>query len=79
MNCKNRRYLMYISQNYSYAILRPLQKVILAHQGEVRWFLEGDEVDGHFLTEGEIRLHSIEDVNQWKPDAVFVPGNVVPS
>lgn len=79
MNCQNRRYLMYISQNYSYAILRPLQKAILEHQGEVRWFLEGNEVDDRFLLHDEMQLNSIAEVNQWNPDAVFVPGNVVPS
>ncbi|MGB1977404.1 MAG: CDP-glycerol--glycerophosphate glycerophosphotransferase, partial [Pseudoalteromonas tetraodonis] len=36
---KNKKYLMYISQNYSYAILRPLQAEILAQGGEVKWFL----------------------------------------
>lgn len=79
MNCQKRRYLMYISQNYSYAILRPLQKVILEQQGEVRWFLEGSEVDDRFLLPDEVQLNSIAEVNQWNPDAVFVPGNVVPS
>lgn len=69
---------MYISQNYSFAILRPLQKVILENQGEVRWFLEGSQVNSGFLSHDECRLESIEEVNQWKPDAVFVPGNVVP-
>ncbi len=78
MATKHRRYLMYIAQNYSYAILRPLQKVILEQQGEVRWFLEGDEVDGKFLADDEIRLATIDDLNAWQPDAVFVPGNVVP-
>lgn len=79
MNCINRRYLMYISQNYSYAILRPIQKYILSQGGEVRWFLEGDEVSSRFLSEQELQLNSIDDVNAWKPCAVFVPGNVVPS
>ncbi len=70
---------MYIAQNYSYAILRPLQKAILEAEGEVRWFLEGSQVDGSFLTENETRLNSIEEVKDWNPDAVFVPGNTVPN
>lgn len=74
-----RRYLMYISQNYSYAILRPLQAVIRAQGGEVCWFLEGNEVNSAFLKADEQRLFSIDAVNSWKPDAVFVPGNVVPN
>lgn len=69
---------MYISQNYSYAILRPLQQEIIAQGGEVCWFLEGDEVNSDYLHETERQLQRVEDVIQWNPDAVFVPGNVVP-
>jgi len=73
-----KKYLMYISQNYSYAVLRPLQKEILARGGEVAWFLEGKEVSAKHLDESEQALLSIEAVQSWNPDAVFVPGNVVP-
>ncbi len=78
MPTKGRRYLMYISQNYSYAILRPLQKAILAQGGEVCWFLEGNEVNPDYLATDEKRLASIDEVRAWQADAVFVPGNVVP-
>lgn len=70
---------MYISQNYSYAVLRPLQKVILAQGGQVCWFLEGKQVEPKYLEVNEQRLHTIDDVKAWNPDAVFVPGNVVPN
>ncbi|HIF9084616.1 TPA: UDP-N-acetylglucosamine 2-epimerase [Photobacterium damselae] len=73
-----KRYLMYIAQNYSYAILRPLQEAILHRGGEVCWFLEGKEVDANFLLPNERRLNTIAEVKAWQPDAVFVPGNVVP-
>ncbi|MBE0381973.1 CDP-glycerol glycerophosphotransferase family protein [Pseudoalteromonas carrageenovora] len=76
---KNKKYLMYISQNYSYAILRPLQAQILAHGGEVRWFLAGSEVNPSFLSSDEQRLHTISDVRSWKPDITYIPGNIVPS
>ncbi|MGI2025185.1 UDP-N-acetylglucosamine 2-epimerase [Shewanella glacialipiscicola] len=74
-----KRYLMYISQNYSYAILRPLQAVIRAQGGEVYWFLDGNEVNAQFLKVDEQRLFSIDAINSWKPDAVFVPANLVPN
>ncbi|WP_174208804.1 CDP-glycerol--glycerophosphate glycerophosphotransferase [Vibrio rumoiensis] len=74
----NKKYLMYISQNYSYAILRPLQHVIRQQGGEVRWFFEGKEANPSFLKNDEVRLNSIEEVKGWNPDAVFVPGNIVP-
>ncbi|MGL4473564.1 MAG: CDP-glycerol--glycerophosphate glycerophosphotransferase [Shewanella sp.] len=70
---------MYIAQNYSYAILRPLQQEIIAQGGEVRWFLEGDEVNPSLLKPSETRLLTVDDVTQWQPDAVFVPGNTVPN
>ncbi|WP_241794160.1 CDP-glycerol glycerophosphotransferase family protein [Vibrio breoganii] len=43
------------------------------------WFLEGDEVDHSYLQSHELELATVSDVVDWKPDAVFVPGNVVPS
>lgn len=70
---------MYISQNYSYAILRPLQQAILANGGEVCWFFEGDEVSAKYLKHDEKRLDSIQKIQKWNPDAVFVPGNTVPN
>ncbi|WP_105200305.1 MULTISPECIES: CDP-glycerol glycerophosphotransferase family protein [unclassified Pseudoalteromonas] len=70
---------MYISQNYSYAILRPLQKQILAHGGEVKWFLEGSEVNPDFLAEDEQRLHSIDEIKAWDPHATFAPANILPT
>ncbi len=79
MPTSGRRYLMYISQNYSYAMLRPLQSVIIRQGGEVRWFLEGKEVESQYLTENEVQLKSIKEIKRFNPDAVFVPGNVVPN
>ncbi|MEM0515594.1 CDP-glycerol glycerophosphotransferase family protein [Pseudoalteromonas sp. YIC-827] len=76
---QGKRYLMYIAQNYSYAILRPLQQEILNNGGEVRWFLEGNEVNPDYLHQDEQRLHSIEEVRKWQPHASFVPGNVIPN
>lgn len=73
-----RRYLFYISQNYSYAILRPLQAAIRKRGGEVAWFLEGDQVDSTYLCENELRLYTIPEVISFSADAVFVPGNNVP-
>lgn len=72
-------FLFYIAQNYSYAILRPLQQEILRQGHQVAWFLEGNEVDSRYLTANETQLLTIKDIKNWKPDAVFVPGNTVPN
>jgi CDP-glycerol glycerophosphotransferase (TagB/SpsB family) len=73
-----RRYLFYISQNYSYAILRPLQTAIEARGDQVAWFLEGEEVSSHYLTIKEIQLRTITEIKAYQAKAVFVPGNFVP-
>ncbi|MEW6982398.1 CDP-glycerol glycerophosphotransferase family protein [Colwelliaceae bacterium 6471] len=75
----NKKYLFYISQNYSFAILRPIQEAILDRGDEVAWFLEGDEVNAKFLKKNETQLDSIAAIQAFQPDAVFVPGNVVPN
>ncbi|WP_299489723.1 CDP-glycerol glycerophosphotransferase family protein [uncultured Shewanella sp.] len=75
---RQKRYLFYIAQNYSYAILRPLQEIIVSRGDLVCWFLEGDEVSPSFLTLSEKQLKTVDEVVHWQPDVVFVPGNVVP-
>lgn len=73
-----KRYLFYISQNYSYAILRPIQTAILARGDQAAWFLEGKEVSPNYLTVTEIHLKTLTEVKNYRADVVFVPGNVVP-
>ncbi len=74
-----KKYLFYASQNYSFAILRPLQQVIKARGDEVFWFLKGDTINADYLTDDEHRLFSIPEIKKYNPCAVFAPGNVVPS
>lgn len=74
-----KRYLFYISQNYSYAILRPLQEVIIARGDQAAWFLEGSEVNADFLTADEHQLMSIEEVNKYQAIATFYPANIAPT
>ncbi len=74
-----KHFLFFISQNYSYAILRPLQKEILAQGHQVKWFLFGDEVNKRYLSTEEEVLETVDEIIQYQPDASFVPGNVIPS
>ena len=78
MGAQVKRYLMYVEQNYSFAILRPLQEAILNRGGEVAWFIAGQEANRDLISETETLLSTVEDVQAFKPIAVFVPGNVVP-
>jgi CDP-glycerol glycerophosphotransferase (TagB/SpsB family) len=74
-----KRYLFYIAQNYSYAILRPLQKAIIARGDKVAWFLAGKEVNPAYLQVDEQQLMSVAEIKAYQPDAVFHPANVAPT
>jgi CDP-glycerol glycerophosphotransferase (TagB/SpsB family) len=76
---RQKRYLFFISQDYSFPILRPLQSAIAQRGDEVKWFLYGDEMTPSLLYEEESLLLNVEEIIDYQPDAVFVPGNVVPS
>jgi CDP-glycerol glycerophosphotransferase (TagB/SpsB family) len=72
-------YLFYISQNYSFEILRPLQQAIWARGDRCAWFVEGNQINLKNFEANETQLASIEAVIDFAPLAVFVPGNVVPN
>lgn len=72
-------YLFYISQNYSFEILRPLQREILSRGDQCAWYVEGNEVNSDYFTEQETVLTSIHQAIDYQPAAVFVPGNIVPN
>ena len=72
------RYLFYITENYSFKILRPLQREILSRGDQVKWFVAGKSVTLNYFRKGEDRLSSVAEVVAFEPHAVFVPGNMVP-
>jgi len=73
------RYLFYIAHNYSFEILRPLQKIILAQGDDVKWLAVGKEVTLNYFQSNESVLNSIDEARVYNPDASFAPGNEIPS
>ena len=71
-----RRYLLYGSERYALAILRPLQAAIRQRGGEAAWFFDGPGAAD--LVDGE-RLLDVGEVREWRPDAVLTPGNHLPA
>ncbi|MDQ9091878.1 CDP-glycerol glycerophosphotransferase family protein [Pseudoalteromonas haloplanktis] len=73
-----KHYLFYVEQPYSFAILRPIQAAIKANGDKACWFITKKSGITNSLLDGEKQLHTIEEVKNFNPCAVFVPGNVVP-
>ncbi len=73
-----KKYLFYVSQNYSFQILRPLQKEIVSQGNEVKWFFEGDKVNRDYLRTDEALITTVADAIKFDPLAIFAPGNVIP-
>ena len=74
-----KRYLFYISQNYSFEILRPLQDEIRKRGDEVKWLATGNDVNLNNFYGNEAVLESINEAISYHPHASFVPGNIIPS
>jgi hypothetical protein len=73
------RFLLYLSQNYSFEIMRPLAKVMFENGHAVKWFVDGKKVNQALFHDDEVVLDSVKATIAYQPDAVFLPGNVVPS
>lgn len=76
---KKYHFLLYVEQNYSFEILRPIYNHAKKLGHDIRWLLVGNDASSDFLFENEIECKSLEEAVQFKPDAVFVPGDRVPA
>ncbi|KAF1712099.1 CDP-glycerol glycerophosphotransferase [Pseudoxanthomonas kalamensis DSM 18571] len=71
-----KHYLLYGSERYALAILRPLQEAIRARGGEAAWFFDGPGAED--LIEGEKLLTTTQQVRAWNPIAIITGSNAVP-
>ena len=76
---KNMKFLLFIAQNYSFEILRPIQSEALKQGYEILWYVYGEDVNTELFEASEDFTTNIEQAIKFAPDATFVPGNVVPS
>jgi len=71
------RLLFYLEQDYSFAVLRPLQSAALQRGHEVRWLLV-ESASEKLLETGEKRINDIESAIAYNPEVVFAPGDQMP-
>jgi CDP-glycerol glycerophosphotransferase (TagB/SpsB family) len=71
-----KHYLLYGSERYALAILRPLQAAIRARGHEAAWFFDGPGANE--LTSEERFLATTADVHRYAPIAVLTSSNALP-
>ena len=72
------RILLYVEQDYSFDILRPIQAEARMRGCDVRWIILPTASSSNLKT-GETQLGSARAAVEYSPDAVFVPGDRVPA
>ena len=71
------KYLFFVTKPYSFAILEPIHQFITnAKNGETVWFTASTAKN--IIPNGKL-LNTTEEVMAYNPDAVLVPGNIVPN
>lgn len=70
-----KRYLLFASHSYAFAILRPIAQEIARRGDEAAWWIEYSCPD--LREEGEKRLYKLREVKAFAPIAVIAPGNWV--
>lgn len=73
----SRKYLLFLTKNYSYSILKPLYDELTNRiNAEAYWFSTKSE---RFDIPSEAWLESDADVMNYEPEVIFAPGNIVPT
>ncbi len=73
-----KKYLFYCTQLYCLSIFRPLQKVVHDKGFQAAWFFVDESVGVRYLDSDETLLKTVQEVKDYKPDAVFSPVTLVP-
>ncbi|MCJ7802717.1 MAG: CDP-glycerol glycerophosphotransferase family protein, partial [Candidatus Marinimicrobia bacterium] len=77
MSADRLRYLFFVTKPYSFPILEPINQYISdSNNGETAWFTASNAL--HIIPNGKL-LKTTEQVIAYNPDAVLIPGNIVPS
>ena len=73
------KFLFYVTLSYSYPILRPIEIELKKRGYVVAWFIRKGTEAEKFIRSSDRVLHDVGEIKVFNPDAVFVPGNSVPS
>ncbi len=73
------RIVLFCENKYAIDILRPIQEEANQEDGhDVLWYVHQKRIPDFPLKEEVTWTHSIQEIYDFQPEAVFVPGNIVP-
>lgn len=72
------RICLFCENRYAIDIVEPLHHEAARRGDEVLWFIDSRKITDFPLKDKVIWTDSISAVKDWQPEAVFVPGNIVP-
>ena len=76
MNKVERRFLFFVTKPYSIPIIEPIDKIInQCNDYQSRWYMASKAKE--YESPGQ-QLNNNNDVMNYKPDTIIVPGNIVP-
>lgn len=73
-----RKILLFVEQNYSVDILSPIEQEAKRRGIDILWFFSHSGINPTGIS-NDHKTHDIQKAVDFRPDAVFVPGNRVPS
>lgn len=72
------RVVLFCANPYAFGILKPLYDALIAHEHDVLWYIP-QKIAAQFPFFGNFEITgSMKDVDAFKSDAIYVPGNEVP-
>ena len=75
----SKKYLLYITQNYSFEILRPIHDELKRRGSEVMWLAMAKKLNHQYFSKSDYVETSLDIAREFNPIACFVTGNYIPS
>ncbi len=69
--------ILFCQNNYAFGILQPVKAALEGRKHEVIWYVN-EKIIGDFPYKSDRHTTSVSDLESFKSDAIFVPGNEVP-
>ena len=71
------KFILFCQNNYAFGILEPIKEILIEKRHDYIWFV-ADKILNEFPFKNENHTNLISDLEAYKSDVIFVPGNQVP-